>query len=134
MKTSFRMPHDIFFQFCFFGLFLWYFKQTVIVISYFFLYFTVWLVNINNSGTAVFNILVTSKSYGNICFFDQHYQPGEITAKFSVLMNYGWCNLCYTFRFNYCCSRNSDKEKWYAYVVKEGCRLWHKKISNYRVL
>ena len=39
------------------------------LISYSFLYFTAWLVNINNSGTAVCNMLATSKSCGNICFF-----------------------------------------------------------------
>ena len=89
-----------------------------------FLCFTAWLLNINNLGEAVFNMLATSKSCGNICFFDQHYQPGTITSQVSVLMieylvavsfelsmvqyvQYFWlfCDI------NYCCSRNRDKEK-----------------------
>ena len=41
---------------------------------------------------------------------------------------------------NYCCSRNRDIEKYYAYVVKglvvlkEGCCFLDKKYSNYRIL
>ena len=31
-------------------------------------------------------MLATSNSYGNICFFDQHYQPGKINSQVSVLM------------------------------------------------
>ena len=58
----------------------------MILINYSFLCFTVWLVNINNSGTVVFNMLATSKSRANICFFNQHYQPGKITSQVSVLM------------------------------------------------
>ena len=42
--------------------------------------------NINNSGTAVFSILATSNSCGNICFFVKHYQPVKITSQVSVLM------------------------------------------------
>ena len=43
------------------------------------------LVNLNNLGAAVFNKLTTSKSCGNICFFDQHYQPEKITSQVSVI-------------------------------------------------
>ena len=39
-------------------------RQTVILISYSFLFFTLWLVNINNSVAAAFNILATSKFFG----------------------------------------------------------------------
>ena len=34
----------------------------------------------------MFNILATSKSCGDICIFDQHYQPGKVTSQDSVLM------------------------------------------------
>ena len=51
----------------------------MILISYIFLYFRAWLVNINNSGTAIFNMLVASKSPGNM-FFDQHNQQGKIIS------------------------------------------------------
>ena len=54
----------------------------MILISYSFLkFFTAWLVNINNSGAALFSMLATSKSCGNICFSDRHYQPGKITPQ-----------------------------------------------------
>ena len=46
------------------------------------------MVNINNSGAAVFKMLATNKSCGNIYFFDLHNQPGGITSKVSVLINY----------------------------------------------
>ena len=36
--------------------------------------------------SAVVNILATGKSFGNICFFDQHYQPGKMTSQVSALM------------------------------------------------
>ena len=38
------------------------------------------------SEASVFNMLATSKSPWNICFFDQHYQPGKTTSQVSVLM------------------------------------------------
>ena len=34
----------------------------------------------------MFNMLATSKSRANICFFNQHYQPGKITSQVLVLM------------------------------------------------
>ena len=46
-----------------------------------FLYLTAWLVNINNSGAAVFNMFAKSKSCGDICLFDQHYQPSKIISQ-----------------------------------------------------
>lgn len=52
-------------------------RQTVIFINYVFLYFTGWLVNVNDSVAAEFNMFVTSKSYGNVRCFDQHYQPQD---------------------------------------------------------
>ena len=59
----------------------------MILSGYTFLFFTAWLVNINNSGAAaVFSMLPTSKSCGNKYFFDQHYQPGKIASQVSVLM------------------------------------------------
>ena len=58
----------------------------MILISYSFLIFTAWFVNINNSGAAVFNMFETSKSCRNIWFFDQQNQPGKIISKVSVLM------------------------------------------------
>ena len=36
--------------------------------------------------TTVFNMLATSKSFGNIYFFDQQYQPRKITLEVSVLV------------------------------------------------
>ena len=39
-----------------------------------------------DSVAEVFSILATSTSYGNIHCSYQHYQPGEITLHFSVLM------------------------------------------------
>ena len=56
------------------------------MINYIFLCFIVWLVNRNNSGAAVFNMLASSKSCGNKFLFDQHYQPGKLTSQVSVLM------------------------------------------------
>ena len=41
-------------------------------------------------------------------FFDQHNHPGKITSQVPVLM------------IDYC-SRNREREKSYAYVVKRGC-------------
>ena len=35
---------------------------------------------------ALFNMLATSRSCGNICCFDQNYQPGKITLQDSVLI------------------------------------------------
>ena len=40
----------------------------------------------NNSVAALFNMLATSKSCGNIRCFDQSYQPGKITLPVSVLL------------------------------------------------
>ena len=40
----------------------------------------------NDSGTTVFNILATSRSFGNIHCSYQYYEPGEITLQVSVLM------------------------------------------------
>ena len=40
----------------------------------------------NNSAASVFNMLVTSRSCGNIYCFDQNYQLGEITLQVSVLL------------------------------------------------
>ena len=79
-----------------------------ILISYIVSCFAARLVSINNSGAAVFNMLATSKSGGNICFFDQHNHPGKITSQVPVLI------------IDYC-SRNREREKSYAYVVKRGC-------------
>ena len=69
LKSSFTMPHDMFFSgyiflFCFCDIS----RQAVMLISYSFLCFTAWLVNINNSEAAVFKTLAPSKSCGNICF------------------------------------------------------------------
>ena len=33
-------------------------------------------------------------------------------------MNYEWCGKCYIFGFNYCCSRNRDRDKCFIFVVK----------------
>ena len=48
-----------------------------------FLCFTAWFINL---GAAVFNMCVTSKWFGSICFFDQHYQAGKISLQVLVLM------------------------------------------------
>ena len=40
----------------------------------------------NNSVAAPFSMLSTSRSCGNICYFDQNYQPGKITLQVSVLI------------------------------------------------
>ena len=64
LKTSFRKPHDILFQFRFFMLFSGISRKTVILIIYSFLCFTAWLAKINKSVTAVFNMLTTCKSCG----------------------------------------------------------------------
>ena len=40
----------------------------------------------NDSGAAVFNILATSRSFGNIHCSYQHKQPGKITLQVSVLI------------------------------------------------
>ena len=68
LKTSFRMPHGILFHFRYFY-FCGISMKTAILVSYSFLYFTAWLLNINNSGVAMFNILATSNSCGNIWVF-----------------------------------------------------------------
>lgn len=56
-------------------------------------------------------MLGTSGSYETIRYIDQNYLPGKINLQVSVLMikyliaaflNYGWCNICYLFGFNYC--------------------------------
>ena len=62
------------FLFCFCGIS----RQTKILINYSFLCFTTWLVNINNSRAAVFNMLATSKSCENICFFNKYQQAVKI--------------------------------------------------------
>ena len=60
---------DLLFQCRFlFAFFLWYFKQTVILIIYSFFCFTAWWLSVNDSGAAVFNILPTNKSFGNTLF------------------------------------------------------------------
>ena len=105
--------------------------------------FTAWLVNINNSGATVFHTLATKKSCGNIYFSDQHYQPGKTTSEVSVPMieylavvsfELWMVWYMYIFGFNYCCSRNCDREKSYASVVKGVCWFWDERFSNYRVL
>ena len=40
----------------------------------------------NNSVAAPFNMLVTSRSYGNLRCFDQNCQPDYITFQVSVLI------------------------------------------------
>ena len=58
-------------------------RKTVISFSYVFLCFTAWLVNINNSGTTVFNMLWRQASHmERHGFFYQHYQPGTIISQF----------------------------------------------------
>ena len=56
----------------------------------------------------VLHMLTTRKSFGNVCFFDQHYQPFKITSQVSVLMTEYlvavsfelWrCNMCNIFRY-----------------------------------
>ena len=54
--------------------------------SYYFLCFIAWLVMQNNSVETPFNMLATSRSCGNVCFFDQMYQPGKIILQVSVLI------------------------------------------------
>ena len=101
LKTSFRMPHNVLFQLSFFCFLLFVFlgvffegersermggggisRQTVILFSYSFLCFTAWVLIIDNSWVAVFNMLATSKPCGKICFFfDQHYLPGKIISQ-----------------------------------------------------
>ena len=44
------------------------------------------MVNINNAGAGVFKMLAATKSYENICFSDQHYQPAKMNSQVSVLM------------------------------------------------
>ena len=34
-------------------------------------------------------------------------------------MKYGWCNIFNICGFNYCCSRNRDREECYAHVIKD---------------
>ena len=45
-----------------------------------------WVVYANNSVGALFNVIVTSRSCGNISCFDQKYQPDKITLHVSVLI------------------------------------------------
>ena len=79
----------------------------------------------------VLHMLTTRKSFGNVCFFDQHYQPFKITSQVSVLMteylvvvSFELWMVQYVQYFSlfcdisYRCSRNRDTEKCYAYVVK----------------
>ena len=40
----------------------------------------------NNSVAALFNMLAISRSCGNICSFEQNYQPRKITLQDSVLI------------------------------------------------
>ena len=40
----------------------------------------------NNSVAELFNTLTTSRSSGNICCYDQNYQPGKIALQDSVLI------------------------------------------------
>ena len=40
----------------------------------------------NNSMAAPFIMLATSRSCGNIRYFDQNYQPGKIAIQVSVLI------------------------------------------------
>ena len=65
------MPHDILFQFRFFCFVFVVFGS--MLISYDFLCFTAWSVNVNNS-------------LENIHCSNQHYQPGKKTSQVSVLM------------------------------------------------
>ena len=55
------------------------------MISYGFLCFTAWLLYANYSVAALFNVMVASRSCGNICF-DQNYRPGKITLQDSVFI------------------------------------------------
>ena len=45
----------------------------------------------NKSMAALFSMLATSRSCGNMCCFDQNYQPGKITLQVSVLINKHGC-------------------------------------------
>ena len=40
----------------------------------------------NNSVAALFNMLARNRSFGNICCFDQNYQPGKKTLQVSALI------------------------------------------------
>ena len=129
LRTTFRMPHDILFQFRFFLFsFSGLSRETVILYSQSFLCFTAQLVNINNSGAPLLNALVTSKSGGHICFFNQHYKSGKIISQASVLMieYLGGVSfelwmvklLKYFFYFDILISVVAEIVKCYAYVVK----------------
>ena len=78
----------------------------------------------NNPVAAVFNMLATSRSYGNIRCCNKNYRPDKITLKLSVLrMEYLLAEIyklwmVYFFGFNCYWSRNRDTEKWYTWVVK----------------
>ena len=63
----------------------------------------------NNSLAALFDMLATSRSCGNIWRFDQNYQPGTITLqdtiliiKYLVAVSFGQCNMCCISGFNCC--------------------------------
>ena len=62
-------------------------------------------------------MLATSRSCGNMLYFDQNYLPGKITILVSVLIIkylvavfFGKGNSCCIFGFN-CCLEESEKEK-----------------------
>ena len=40
----------------------------------------------NNSVAAPFNMLAKSRSFGNICCFDQNYQPAKTNLQVSILI------------------------------------------------
>ena len=59
----------------------------------------------NNSVTALFNMLATSRSCGNIYCFDQNYQPvtfqdSVLIIKYLVAVSFRSYNMCCIFGFN----------------------------------
>ena len=70
-----------------------------------------------NSGNLV--ELLQYRVSGGDKTIENHLQNAPwIPHKLLGFMNYGWCNMCYIFRFNDYCSRNLDIQKWYSWVVK----------------
>ena len=87
LRTMFRMPHDYLISYCLNLNFVFVAFQDKLQHSLVMAFYALqhaWYIQ-NNSVTALFNMLETSSSCGNICF-DQNYQPGKITLKDSVII------------------------------------------------
>ena len=89
-RNMFRIPHNCLICYCLSVYLLWYFN-TNCNIDLLWIFMLCNMVGIFKVAlAALFNMLPTSRSCGNICCFNQNYQAGKIILQDSVIIIKLW--------------------------------------------